>query len=121
MDPKFAAVLQARRERRTQPKHYFATLRVVGDDDKLHRTARTEDFMTLGEARTNLDAMMSSADGKQEGSVGTIFRVGPNGTETIEHAVTVNGEVRQAYRSKPKWYLIVAPFIRTSLFYHKTP
>jgi len=124
-DERMMSKFSARRARMikhgTTTTRYFATLRVIGDDDKLHKTARSEDFVTLGEARTNLEALMSSADGKQEGSVGTIFRISKWGRdETIEHAVVVDGKIRQAYRSTKKWYEEVAPFIATSYYYHNS-
>ena len=103
-------------------QRYFVTLRVARKDPngvlKLHKVVRTEHFVTLGEARTNLDSLMSSTKGRQEYSVGTIFRINKwNQRESIEHAVTYQQTVRQAYRTSLKWYTDVAPYILTSAYY----
>ena len=112
------------REQFGNTQFYFATLRtpIAGPGSKLRKVARTQNCSSLEHARLELAVFMSAAKSmKREGAVGTIFRHTQTytGSETIEHAVIVNGEIRQAYRSSLKWYTDVAPWIQTSNYFMK--
>ena len=115
-------LLKQYREQGPPVDRYFFTIRVPGADGNLHRSYRSSNYSTLGKVRGFLStAMAAYNDGKREGTVGTIFRINVwRKSETIEHAVIVEGEVRHAYRTSRKWYEEVAPFIKTSYYYQNS-